>query len=202
MANGKAPGKDQIPMEFWKLILPTSTCTDATAAPNISSSSSSSSPSSSSTTTTDQERETGSRASLLLHNPMSRVLLRLLNWIFQSGKIPSSWNSSLLISIPKKGDLKDMNNYRGISLISTIVKLLSAIVTNRIRYAVEKHNVLVREQAGFRTREECAAQVIALVECVQRRWNVESQAFPRKPTNQSMRNWSGGSLYPLDHDTL
>ncbi|KAK4524638.1 hypothetical protein GAYE_SCF05G2539 [Galdieria yellowstonensis] len=66
-----------------------------------------------------------------------------------------------------------MNNYRGISLISTIVKLLSAIVTNRIRYAVEKDNVLVREQAGLRTREECAAQVIALVECVQRRWNKE-----------------------------
>ncbi|KAK4527526.1 hypothetical protein GAYE_SCF41G5449 [Galdieria yellowstonensis] len=194
MANGKAPGKDQIPMEFWKLILPTSTCTDATAAPNISSSSSSTKTSTTTTTTsssstttttssssttmttsttTGQERETGSRASLLLHNPMSRVLLRLLNWIFQSGKILSSWNSSLLISIPKKGDLKDMNNYRGISLISTIVKLLSAIVTNRIRYAVEKDNVLVREQAGFRTREECAAQVIALVECVQRRWNKE-----------------------------
>jgi len=109
----------------------------------------------------------------MMEHPMSRALLRLLNWIFQSGKIPSSWNSSLLISIPKKGDLKDMNNYRGISLISTIVKLLSTIVTNRIRYTVEKYNVLAREQAGLRTREECAAQVIALVECVQRRWNKE-----------------------------
>ncbi|KAK4522490.1 hypothetical protein GAYE_PCTG10G0380 [Galdieria yellowstonensis] len=109
----------------------------------------------------------------MMEHPMSRALLRLLNWIFRSGKIPSSWNSSLLISIPKIGDLKDMNNYRGISLISTIVKLLSAIVTNRIRYTVEKYNVLAREQAGLRTREECAAQVIALVECVQRRWNKE-----------------------------
>ncbi|KAK4525696.1 hypothetical protein GAYE_SCF15G3605 [Galdieria yellowstonensis] len=52
-------------------------------------------------------------------------------------------------------------------------KTVDATVTNCIRYAVEKHNVLVREQAGFRTREECAAQVIALVECVQRRWNKE-----------------------------
>ncbi|KAK4528247.1 hypothetical protein GAYE_SCF54G6182 [Galdieria yellowstonensis] len=52
-------------------------------------------------------------------------------------------------------------------------KTVDATVTNRIRYAVEKDNVLVREQAGFRTREECAAQVIALVECVQRRWNKE-----------------------------
>ncbi|KAK4528392.1 hypothetical protein GAYE_SCF55G6333 [Galdieria yellowstonensis] len=102
----------------------------------------------------------------MMEHPMSRVLVRLLNWIFQKRKIPSSWNSSLLISITKKGDLKDMNNYRGISLISTIVKLLSAIVTNRIRYTVEKDNVLVREQAGFRTRKECAAQVIALVEFV------------------------------------
>jgi len=59
-----------------------------------------------------------------------------------------------------------MNNYRGISLINTNVKLRSAIGTNRIRNAVENHNILVQEQAGFRTREECAAQVIALVECV------------------------------------
>jgi len=113
----------------------------------------------------------------MMEHPMSRALLRLLNWIFQSGKIPSSLNSSLLISIPKKGDLKDMNNYRGISLISTIVKLLSAIVTNRIRYTVEKHNVLVREQAGFRTHKECPAQVTALVECVQRRWNKENASY-------------------------
>jgi len=70
-----------------------------------------------------------------------------------------------------------MNNYRGISLISTIVKLLSTIVTNHIRYTVEKHNVLVREQAGFRTHKECPAQVTALVECVQRRWNKENASY-------------------------
>ncbi|KAK4528609.1 hypothetical protein GAYE_SCF62G6554 [Galdieria yellowstonensis] len=63
-----------------------------------------------------------------------------------------------------------MNNYRGISLINTNVKLRSAIGTNRIRNAVENHNILVQEQAGFCTGEECAAQVIALVECVLRRW--------------------------------
>jgi len=59
-----------------------------------------------------------------------------------------------------------MNNYRGISLINTNVKLRSAIGTNRIRNAVENHNILVQEQAGFYTRGECAAQVIALVVCV------------------------------------
>ena len=59
-----------------------------------------------------------------------------------------------------------MNNYRGISLINTNVKLRSAIGTNRIRNAVENHNILVQEQAGFCAREECAAQVIALVVCV------------------------------------
>jgi len=62
-----------------------------------------------------------------------------------------------------------MNNYRGISLNNTIVKLLSAIGTNRICSAAENHNILLQEQAGFCTREECAAQVIALVEYVQRR---------------------------------
>jgi len=65
--------------------------------------------------------------------------------------------------------LSDINNYRGISLINTIVKLLSAIGTDRVCSAAENHNILLQEQAGFCTREECAAQVIALVEYVQRR---------------------------------
>lgn len=34
------------------------------------------------------------------------------------------------------------------------------------------HSIVVREQVGLRTHE-CSAQVIALVECVQRRWNKE-----------------------------
>ena len=43
-----------------------------------------------------------------------------------------SQNSASIISIPKKGDLSDCNNYRGISLINVGLKIISKIVTNRI----------------------------------------------------------------------
>jgi hypothetical protein len=39
--------------------------------------------------------------------------------------------------------------------------------------AVEARSVLEREQSGFRALEEYAARIIALIECVQRRWNKE-----------------------------
>jgi len=41
--------------------------------------------------------------------------------------------SAYIISIPKKGDLSDCNNYRGISFINVGLKNLSKIVTKRIK---------------------------------------------------------------------
>ena len=44
-------------------------------------------------------------------------LLLLFNRIW-NGDFPSSWNEASIVSIPKKGDLTDCDNYRGISLIN------------------------------------------------------------------------------------
>jgi len=54
-----------------------------------------------------------------------------------------------------------------------LFETFECFVTNRRLKAVEAHSILVRERACIHTREECAAQVTALVECVQRRWNKE-----------------------------
>ena len=38
------------------------------------------------------------------------------------GSFPNLWNSASIVSIPKKGDLSNCNNYRGISLINVGLK--------------------------------------------------------------------------------
>src|SRR5207244_1991724 len=52
------------------------------------------------------------------------VLTDLCNKIWVSGKWPNDWIKSTYIPIPKKGDSRDCNNYRTISLISHASKIL------------------------------------------------------------------------------
>ena len=54
---------------------------------------------------------------------LSPVLCRLFNYIFDHGIYPESWAKGILVPIPKKGDKKDVNNYRGITLTSLFSKI-------------------------------------------------------------------------------
>ena len=102
------------------------------------------------------------------HTAMGSALLRMVNRLFKKG-IPSKWNEAWVVSIPKSGDPTDMNNYRGISLIGVAVKLTTSIVTTRLTLKLEESEFFIREQAGFRWREECAGHVCALYEILRRR---------------------------------
>ena len=100
---------------------------------------------------------------------MAQVMWKLLNAIWREGHIPSCWRRTSLVTILKKGDPLEMDNYRGISLLPMPFKLLLIMITTRIEQCLEAKGLLAREQAGFRAAEECAGQVAALVETVQRR---------------------------------
>ena len=50
----------------------------------------------------------------------------------------------------KKGSQDDVNNYRGITLLSTLGKLFTSILNNRLKTWAEEYHVYVEAQAGFR----------------------------------------------------
>ncbi|OMJ14536.1 LINE-1 retrotransposable element ORF2 protein [Smittium culicis] len=56
--------------------------------------------------------------------------------------------------------MKDPDNYRGISLVPTIIKLLAKIVATKL---------IAKEQVSFRNFEECVAQATTLYEIARRR---------------------------------
>ena len=104
--------------------------------------------------------------------PSAHMLLSLMNAMFQSASVPEIWKTSTVVSIPKKGDLTDMGNYRGISLMGVGLKILMRIISDRLNVEFEKHDLFSKGQAGFRTLEECATQIGCLAEvCQRRRWS-------------------------------
>ena len=86
-----------------------------------------------------------------------------------NGSFPSNWNSASIVSIPKKGDLSDCNNYRGISLINVGLKIITKVITERISKYAFSHNFIRPEQFGFRNHEECISLFISIREICQRR---------------------------------
>ena len=56
----------------------------------------------------------------------------LFNKLFDIGYFPESWSEGLIVPLHKKGELDDVSNYRDITLLSTLGKLFSKIINDRL----------------------------------------------------------------------
>jgi hypothetical protein len=82
-------------------------------------------------------------------------------YIFEGGNLTHSFRSASIKLIPKKGDLKKITNWRPISLLNCLYKIISRAVNNRLQKAAPF--VLSRAQKGFvknRYIQECLINVI------------------------------------------
>jgi hypothetical protein len=57
---------------------------------------------------------------------------KLINSIWNKEELPDQWKESIIVTVHKKGDKTDCNNYRGISLLSTPYKILLNILISRL----------------------------------------------------------------------
>ena len=91
---------------------------------------------------------------------MITILTILCNKIWTTGIWPTLWTQSLLITLPKKGNLQLCQNYRTISLISHVSKVMLKIILNRLKPVAE--NIIAEEQAGFRAGRSTNEQIFNL----------------------------------------
>ena len=81
------------------------------------------------------------------------------------GTFPYDWKISKVTPIYKKGPKHDMNNYRPISVISTIAKVMEKIAHNQLYLYLRNENILSPSQHGFRQEH---STVTALLEITDR----------------------------------
>jgi Reverse transcriptase (RNA-dependent DNA polymerase). len=86
------------------------------------------------------------KAAPYLAEPLSHVFSTSL----RSGTFPKLFKISLTVPIHKKGPVSEVGNYRPVSLLCSISKILEKIVASRLVAYLEHHGLLTDLQFGFR----------------------------------------------------
>ena len=90
-------------------------------------------------------------------------VLKFFNKILESGIIPEDWTIGAILPLFKnKGSPEDPSNYRGITLLSCLGKLFTAILNGRINKFMNENGYLGNEQAGFRSGQSTMDHVFVL----------------------------------------
>ena len=72
---------------------------------------------------------------------------------------------------------KNVDNYRGITLLSVVGKLYTSILNNRISSWLENKKKIVEEQGGFRAKRSTIEQIFILKETIQARKRAKKKTF-------------------------
>ena len=92
------------------------------------------------------------------------ALEKILNLSLSSGIYPSNLKTAKVIPIYKKGDSKSINNYRPISILSTLNKIFEKILYARLVNYIEKFDLFYKYQFGFRTNHSTEHALIEIVD--------------------------------------
>ena len=66
--------------------------------------------------------------------------------VWEKETLPDDWTRGIIFPIYKDGDKRDPLNYRGITVLSIVVKVYAQIINDRMARWSEKHKVLAEEQ--------------------------------------------------------
>ncbi|MCW4336379.1 MAG: reverse transcriptase domain-containing protein [Candidatus Thiodiazotropha endolucinida] len=92
------------------------------------------------------------------------TLLDIINVGFISGNFPDSLKTARINPIHKGGARCDPANYRPISILSVISKIIEKHVTKHLFGYLNKYQLLHKSQSGFRKHHSCNTALINLVD--------------------------------------
>ena len=74
-------------------------------------------------------------------------LLQVMQDVWRSERVVDDWKNAVIVPIPKKGDLRKCDNWRGISLLDVAGKVFARVIQARLQAIAE--GILPESQCGF-----------------------------------------------------
>ncbi|GBN27536.1 putative RNA-directed DNA polymerase from transposon BS [Araneus ventricosus] len=80
---------------------------------------------------------------------------------------PQCWKTAVVVPIPKPDqDLNLLQNYRPISLLSSLSKVYESVLLKRLNQFLDNNNIIISEQFGFRKNLSTSHQLLRVTELI------------------------------------
>ena len=106
-------------------------------------------------------------------DPRGETLAAIYSICIEKGRIPNAWKHSSTVLLYKKGDVDDLSNWRPISIMVTVYKLYTSILSRRLNDCIGLKKKLdapdlitSHEQVGFEQTEGCSEHIFELQSCL------------------------------------
>jgi hypothetical protein len=100
------------------------------------------------------------------HTILCSMISHLCNLSIEAGLIPAIFKKAVVIPVYKGGGEEAVSNYRPISLLSTISKIIEKVINTRLISFLEKKQLLANNQYGFRSGRNTEDAVVNLTKSV------------------------------------
>ena len=93
-------------------------------------------------------------------------LTLIINVSIVSGQFPTAWKESKCVPLFKKGDRRQKENYRPVSLLSVSGMVLEKIVADQIEDFFERNKLFGSFQFGFRKKKSTVSELLQLFDSI------------------------------------
>ncbi|XP_057299217.1 uncharacterized protein LOC130629860 [Hydractinia symbiolongicarpus] len=98
-------------------------------------------------------------------------LTYIINMSFETSTFPSDWKRTKVLPLFKSGARSSVNNYRPISVIPAISKVIEKVVHEQLTAYLESNNLINNNQFGFRPRRSTELAATIFIDTVKLKVN-------------------------------
>lgn len=91
------------------------------------------------------------------------ILLSLFQKIESQGKIPQKWKISRIAPLPKKGDKTKIDNYRPISNLCSLAKIMEKMILENLNEIAQENNIDLTGTSQYGFKKNSSTALISLV---------------------------------------
>lgn len=112
-----------------------------------------------------------------VHDIISPILSHIINLCIEQGIFPCKLKTTIIKPLYKKDEKHDIKNYRPIALITIFSKIFEKVIFDNMYSYFESHNILTKEQKGFRKNKTIDAAIYEFLNMVYPRMDKRQTVF-------------------------